>query len=175
VDAALRIEQAKPRRRRVAYRSVRDRVCVLAALVAELAQAPGSTSAQQVGQHLAQRQHANDTDDRRHPLPRRHGAIVSLSVCDELIASNERLHEEMLFGRFGNCAMGKRRGQPSWPRRQSSAMVTSHMIDGPGPRRALRTSSTCAGRMAANGLAGAERDLSPTVESQPTSRRACCG
>jgi len=31
-------------------------------------------------------------------------------------------------GGFGNCATGKRRGQPNWPRRQSSTTVTALMF-----------------------------------------------
>lgn len=31
-------------------------------------------------------------------------------------------------GGFGNCATGKRRGQPNWPRRQSSMTVTALMF-----------------------------------------------
>jgi hypothetical protein len=45
-------------------------------------------------------------------------------------------------GRFGNCAMGKRRGHPSWPRRQSSSTVTALMLAGRPASRLHRTLET---------------------------------
>ena len=65
--------------------------------------------------------------------------VVSLATAASPHPANARSR-----GGFGNCAMGKLRGQPTWPRRQSSATVTALILAEWAHRRNLRSRFSCA-------------------------------
>jgi len=91
------------------------------------------------------------------PRPRMKIERLTSCAAPPATAGNPRPANARSSGGFGNCTMGKLRGQPTWPRRQSSVMVLALKSSCPDQRDVKRAWRSCVTNLVWPGVGDATR------------------